>query len=345
MDKKMQEIKDLALRAGRGQATDNFSLEDVNESLAEIFRGMAGSIHRFNKNKYDIYEIITSTADDITPNKVIQALGVFAEVRVLKQGQKQRFTRKLGRRRAKMFLTQAALSGVYETFRLDKENFEVSVNAVGGAVSIDFERMLDGEENMAELMEIIIEAQIDSVFLEVQKALRAAYDNMIDANKVTSSSFDAKSMVGITNVVGSYGTAIIFAPPEFVAAMGPDAIVPGTTSFQGVYAQDDIDAIHLNGRIRIFRGTPIVEIPQSYVDENNQKTWIDPQIAYILPAGKEKVVKVVLEGETQMWDSTNRDQSMEINMYKKIGVGILSSNYWGIYKNTGITQTYDENIR
>jgi hypothetical protein len=56
----------------------------------------------------------------------------------------------------------------------------------------------------------------------------------------------------------------------------------------------------------------------------------------VFPAGKEKVVKLVFEGETQMWDRQNRDQSMEINVYKKFGVAINSTNNWGIYRNASI---------
>ena len=89
---------------------------------------------------------------------------------------------------------------------------------------------------------------------------------------------------------------------------------------KGIYAQGDLDAIHNFGRIKLFRGTPIVEIPQSFIDENNVKTWINPRFAYVLPTGGEKVVKIVLEGNTQMWDMPNRDQSREINIYKRIGV-------------------------
>mgnify|MGYP006967417818 CR=1 FL=1 len=147
------------------------------------------------------------------------------------------------------------------------------------------------------------------------------------------------------------GLAVIFAPPEFVAAMGADAIVPITAygnpaaaGIQGVYHPQDIDAIHNTGYINLFRGTPIVQIPQSFIDENNNTTWIDPQLAYVLPTGGEKVVKVVFEGNTQMYDFVNRDQSMEIHTYRKIGTAILAYHNWGIYKNSGITQTYDESL-
>jgi hypothetical protein len=290
------------------------------------------------RNRYDIYDIIITVADEVVPAKTYDVLGQFAEIKSVPQGQKALFrVNGLGRNRAKKFLTQVGLSGLYETFRLDSSTFELGGKAIGGAASIDFERFLDGADNMADLMDIITEGLTDAVFGEVQKALVAAFNVMPDTNKSTNSTFIPKEMLRIVNVVKAYGgNAVIFATPEFVGEMGPDAIAPNT------YHDDDIDAIHKTGRIKIFRGTPIVEIPQSFVDENNVQTWINPQNAYILPTGKEKVVKIVFEGNTQVWDLKNPDNSMEIHTYKKIGTAIMTYHNWGIYQNTGIANnSYD----
>jgi hypothetical protein len=75
----------------------------------------------------------------------------------------------------------------------------------------------------------------------------------------------------------------------------------------------------------------VVQIPQSYVDETNSETVVDGHYAYVLPAGKEKVVKIVFEGNTQIWDLKNPDNSMEIHAYKKMGAAILTHHNWGIY--------------
>jgi len=340
----IKEIKELALHAARGTAPATFSVENVNEALVDELNQLAGSINQFMKNRYDIYEILIETADEIVPNRVIDALGPFAEIKVVEQGQKAMFKKKVGRNRAKKFLTQVGLSGVYETFRLDSTTFEIPAHAVGGAATIDFERMLDGAESIKDVMDIMTEGLVDSVFLEVQKALRGALNATArpTVNKFSQNNFDGAEMMKLINVVRAYGqSAVIFAPPEFVAAMGPDAIVPGDTGVQGVYAPQDIASIHEKGYVTMFRGTPIVQIPQSFVDENNQKTWIDPRLAYILPTGGEKVVKVVLEGDTQVNDFKNRDNSMEIHVYKKMGAAILTHYNWAIYENTGITQTFE----
>lgn len=342
----LNELKELAVCAAKNEAPANYSVDNVNEALADGLRELAGSVNQFMKNRYDIYEIIIQAADEIVPKKVIDAVGMFAEVQQVGQGQKAMFTTKLGRMRAKKFLTQVGLSGVYETFRLDTGRFEVSAHAIGGACTIDFERMLDGAENMAELVDILTEAQTDAVYQEVQKALRGAMTKLdVPGPNRVQGTWDSDEMMKLVSTVRAYGSgAVIFAPPEFIAAMGADAIVPVPQSgnYGGVYHPQDIDAIHNTGYINIFRGTPIVQIPQSFVDENNEDTWIDPQLAYVLPTGGERVVKVVFEGQTQMYDFVNRDQSMEIHTYKKLGTAILAYHNWAIYKNTGIPQTYKE---
>lgn len=340
----IKELKDLALHAAKGTAPANFTQENVEDAFRGEMGKLASSLNEFNRNKYDIFEIIMSAADEIVPNKVISGMAPFAEVQQVAFKQKAVFRRRVGQNRAKLFLTRAAAAGVYETFRLDHTDFTVETYAIGGATTIDFQRFLDGAETMSELMDIVTEGMVDVIYGEVQRVLKDAINaaGRPAANKYSGNSFDGTEMMKLISVVKAYGSsAVIFAPPEFVAAMGPDAIVPVGTNYQGVYHPQDIDAIHNTGYVNLFRGTPIVQIPQSFIDESNTKTWIDPQFAYILPAGKEKVVKVVLEGGQQMYDFQNRDASMELHTYRLMGVAILAHHNWAIYQNTGITETVD----
>ena len=343
----IKELQEIALHCAKGTVPATYANQnvDMDSAFLDGLKELAGSVNQFMKNRYDIYDIVIKTADEVMPKKVIDAIGMFAEVQSVPQGQKAIFKRRLGKMRAKKFLTQVGLSGVYETFRLDSDTFELAGHAVGGGATIDFERMLDGAETMAEVMQVLTEGLTDAVFYEVHKALRAAVNASArpDANKVVSNTFEADKMVKLVNVVRAYGNgAVIFAPPEFVGAMGADAIVSGIANItNGIYHPQDIDAIHNTGFINIFRGTPVVQIPQSFIDESNTKTWIDPQLAYVLPTGGEKVVKVVLEGSTQINDFKNRDNSLEVYAYKKMGCAILAHHNWGIYQNTGIAQTFE----
>jgi len=344
----LKEFRDIALHAAKGTAPANFTVENVNEAFIDGLKELAGSYNQFMKNRYDIYDIIIESIDEILPKNVIDALGAFAEVKVVGQGEKAMFRRKLGRARAKKFLTQVGLSSVYETFRLDSDTFEVGAHAVGGGATIDFERMLDGAESLAEVVGIVTEGLENAVYVEVQKALNAALAVMPATNKV-SGSWDPEEMVKLLSVVRAYGAPVIYACPEFVAAMGPDAIVPvlmnSTTNVaQGIYSPKDIEAIHDYGFINVFRGAPVVQLPQSFVDESNKETYVNPRIAFVMPAGQEKVVKVVLEGATQIRDHENKDNSMEVFAWKKMGCAILTHHNWAMYENTSLTDTSAKDI-
>ena len=336
------ELRELARHAAHRTAPTEFSVANVDAAIADEFKKMTGSINNFMRNKYDIFDIIIENADEIVPAKVMDAMGQFAEVITIGNGDQKVFKRgPLGRNRAKKFLTQVGLNGLYETFRLDHETFTIGMKAIGGAVGIDFERMMDGAETLSEFMAVLAEAQEDAIYIEVQNALMAAVESTVmpQANKFKGN-YDAAKLQELVNIVKSYGgNATIFAAPEFVAAMGPDAIVPGTTAYAGIYSPKDIEDIANYGRIKMFRGTPIVELRQSYLDENNAQVMINPQFAYVLPSGKEKIVKVLIEGATQMYDVVNPDQSIEVHTYKKIGVGILAFNNWGVYCNDQIDAT------
>lgn len=352
----INELKQLALHAAKGTVPATFTAQgesaadyDVNAAFRDGLKELASSYTQFMKNRYDIYEIVVETIDQIMPKNTIAALSPFAEVQVVGLGEKAIFKQKTGKMRAKKFLTYAGINGVYETFRLDSSTFELGGQNVAIGGTIDLARLMDGAESLADIMDVINTSLQDAVYVKVTQALRAAFDvaNVPPANRKSTASFESDKMVQLLNVVRSYGNPVIFAPGEFVAAMGADAIVPISTygspaaaGIQGVYSPDDIEAIHRTGYINIFRGAPIVQIPSSFVDENNEKTYVDPQLAYVLPSGNEKVVKVVLEGPTIIRDYENRDGSMEIYAEKKIGTAILTYYNWGIYKNTGIENTY-----
>ena len=340
----LQELRDIALHAAKGTAPANFTVDNVNEAFVDGLKEFAGSYNQFMKNRYDLYDIIIESIDQILPKNVEDAFGAFAEVKRVAQGEKAMFKRKLGRQRAKKFLTQVGLSGVYETFRLDSDTFEVGAHAVGGGATIDFERMLDGEESLAEVVGIVTEGLENAVFVEIQKALVAALDVMPSTNKY-SGAWSAAEMVKLLNVVRAYGSPVIFACPEFIADMGPDAIIPAIASAaQGIYSPKDIEAVHDYGFINMFRGAPIVQIPQSFVDENNRETYANPRLAYIFPAGQEKVVKVVLEGQTQIRDHENKDNSMEVFAWKKMGCAILTHHNWAMYQDESLTDTSAKDI-
>jgi hypothetical protein len=224
------DIRDLYIHAFKGTSPDvtRFSVADVKDTLVEELRALAPNKYEYEKNKLDIFQIVQETFDEVLPSYVGNFIGQFAEIKSVGNGQRASFIVKRGRRRAKTFVTEVGLAGVYEAFRLDVDTFEVSAKAYGGAAYVDFERMLDGSENLTEPLQLLLEGLEEAIYRELLKALIAATTNsdMPAANKVTTNTFDPEAMQRLCTIAKNYGggSAVIFASPEFVQSMGPDAI-------------------------------------------------------------------------------------------------------------------------
>ena len=340
---KLNALKELAIHAIRGTTpapTAEFSCEvnDVEATLRDELNALAADYNSYRRNKYDIFEIMQVAADEYLPNKVIAAMGAFAEINTYKDGAKVEFKLRKGKLRGKKFVTKASPSGVYKAFRLDSDVFTLNTTAIGGATTIDFNRYLCGDEDMAENMAVLYEGMEDAIYKMVQDALIATVEGKTAGDKAANyaivNGFEADAMVALINTVKAYGTgAVIYATREFIAEMGADVIVTGQNP--GV-SQKDIDAIHDTGLIQVFRGCPIIELPQSFADETNSEKVINPAYAYVFPTGGEKVVKIAFEGDTHVDEFRNRDRSWELEAYKKVGVAIVHTNNWAIYHNTAL---------
>ena len=336
----IKDIKQLAVASAKRQAPANFSIDTVDKALIGELNKYAGSLQKFMKNRYDIYEIIQEASNAVIEEQLNALVGSFADVRFVGQGEKVRFRTPLSKTRAKKFLTNAAAAGVYRTFRLDSPTFDVQTHAQGIAAILDFERILDGTEVYADAMAAISEGLSETVYNEVLRALESLVDvNLPAANKAIDSNFSAANLAKIANIVRTYSDdnkAIILASPEFIAEMGADAIVAPAQNVGGVYSPEDISDIRNLGHVTMFRGNIVVPLRQEYLDFDNKEAKVDPSIAYVLPSSKDKVVKVVIEGGTQIADYQNRDWSMEIQAYHKVGAAIVSTNAIGVYQNSSL---------
>ena len=85
----------------------------ISSELREELRKIASTPQDFERNKWDIFALIQTAADDIIPVRVEQIMGQFAETQQVGQGNKATFKRKLGKQRAKSFITKVSPAGDY----------------------------------------------------------------------------------------------------------------------------------------------------------------------------------------------------------------------------------------
>ena len=310
----------------------------MNETLRSEFAALAPTYRDYKINQNTIFALIEQTIDDVLPQRVLEQYSQFAEIKTFAQGDKPIFTQKItqaSKRRAKQFIGKVGLAGLYEVFRLDGTSYEVTTNAIGGAAQIGFEEFLDGRVDFATVLDIVMQGLDECIYIEIEKQLIGAVQNVQAANKYTSNAFDEAQMDRLISIADSYGKATIYCTFEFAATMIPS---------DGWVSDEMRNKMWDNGYLGNYKGHNVVVLQQSYEDETNTVKIIDPSYAWIIPVGADKPVKIAFEGGTIVDEYTNYDRSKEVQVYNKVGVRAIFSNAICVYRNTSLTRTNGASI-
>ena len=235
--------------------------------------------------------------------------------------------------RAKQFITKVGLNGIYEVFKLGKERpFELQTSAIGGAAAIGFEEFLDGRVDFAEVTKIVMEGMDELIYREIAKALMSSINQLPRANQVAAAGFDEAAFDRLLSVASAYGTPSIYCTYEFAVKMIPA---------EGWISDAMRDEKWAKGYFANYKGYRVVILPQAFEDETNEKKMVDPGYVWILPTGHDKPVKVAFEGDTLVQEMHTHDRSREIQVYKKVGVGVITSPDMCVYQDTELLGQMD----
>lgn len=313
---------------------ENLSYDALNETLRKELNEYAGTYALYRENKNMIFSLIEQTIDLVLPKKVVENYGQFAETKVFGQGDKPIFSVKGNfHNRAKQFITKVGLNGIYEVFKLGKERpFELQTSAIGGAAAIGFEEFLDGRVDFAEVTKIVMEGMDELIYREIAKALMSCINRLPRANQVAAAGFDEAAFDRLLSVASAYGTPSIYCTYEFAVKMIPA---------EGWISDAMRDEKWTKGYFANYKGYRVIILPQAFEDETNEKKMIDPGYVWILPTGHDKPVKVAFEGDTLVQEMHTHDRSREIQVYKKVGVGVITSPDICVYQDTELLGQMD----
>ena len=309
-----------------------YGYSEMNETLRTEFQELAPDYRNYKINQNTIFALIEQTIDDVLPARVMEQYSQFAEIKTFAQGDKPIFTQKItqaSKRRAKQFIGKVGLAGLYEVFKLDGRSYEVTTNAIGGAAQIGFEEFLDGRVNFADVLDIVMEGLDECIYIEIEKQLIGAVENVQAANRTTQTSFVESAMDKLIAIADSYGKSAIYCTYEFAATMVPA---------QGWISDEMRNQKWNNGYLANYKGHRVIVLPQSFEDETNEVKIIDPSYAWIIPVGADKPVKIAFEGGAIVDEYRNYDRSQEVQVYKKVGVRAIFSNAICVYRNTSLAR-------
>jgi len=314
----------------------NLSFSALNDTFRDELNKLAGSYRDYQNNKNLIFELIEVGLDEVLPPRVMQEYGQFADVRTFNQGDKPIFNIKIteaSRQRAKKnFVTRVGRAGRYEVFKLDGRTLEVPTSAFGGAAQIGLEEFLDGRITMSDVYDIVLEGMDEQVYIEIANALASMVESVPEVNYSVQTQFDEDEMDRLVQTADVYGKATIYCTFEFASKM-----IPVDRWASNEMKQERWDV----GYYTKYKGHNVIILPQSFTDIDNATKVIDPSLAYIIPTGAEKPVKVAFEGQTLVREvpfKGNEDWSQEIQTYRKFGVAVFNTNPGiCVFKNSSLT--------
>ena len=322
---------------------ENFSYNDVQETLRAQFSELAPDFRGYRENKNTIFRIIEETLSEVVPARLKENYMQFAEVKHFAQGDKPIFRRKVlnNRNRGKQFITRVGLAGIYEVFRLGsaQESFEVPTSAIGGAAQIGFEEYLDGRVDWVELLDIIYEGIDDLVYEEVGQAIAEGFYQLPAENKVVAAGFNEVAFDALVNRAKMYDSNVtIYCTNEFAVKMIPKEAWRYTEAMK--------EELYRNGRLLGYKNEKIVVLPNSYKNAFGQEKILDPSLCWVVPsAADQKPVKIAIEGDLYTNEFENYDWSRDIHVYEKIGVTCMMDNAVHVYKDTSLSKTGDFNLK
>lgn len=308
------------------------SKEALNETLRQELNELAGDFNSYRQNKNQIFALIEQVIDDVLPKKVAEQYSQFAETKFFKQGDKpifRRNMRNISRSRAKQFITRVGLAGVYEVFKLgrNEEVFEIPTSAIGGAAQVAIEEFLDGRVDFNELIEIVYEGMDELIYKEIGAALKGALGQLPPVNRVAANGFDEAAFDQLLMVSGSYGTPVIYCTQEFAVKLLPNEAWRYTEAMK--------DELWRTGRLANYKGYKVVILQNGFEDASNTRKVLDPGFCFIIPNGADnKPVKIAFEGNTLVDERKNDDWSREIQVYRKVGVVCMMTNDICAYVDT-----------
>lgn len=128
------------------------------------------------------------------------------------------------------------------------------------------------------------------------------------------------------------------------AATGNEVVIMGTkTALSKLNSMTDVDWIsasmkeerHTTGRLGIWEGVRLVEIPQAFAPNDTSTKLIDNTKLLIMPVADNRFIKIFNEGEAYIREisngDTNMDMTMEYEYQMKMGVATIVGKKFGMW--------------
>lgn len=331
--KELKTILKAALVPHRNKEV-NFSARDAQEAAINAllsFHGLSANSSYRDTRKLANMAVIEEVIDEVLPLELENIMGDWAEIRQFGRDEEVKFTiRGIGKRRALLSIVPGARGGVYKARRLDDKNLFIDTQVYTVGLMVTLEEIILGKLSLSELMTNILQGIQFEIYKNIVKALRTAKTQAPAANRASGAGFVAAEADKAIRVAQQYGAPVIVTFQGLAAK-----ISNAQGSSNPSVSVNDPNEIRSQGYVSIYKGTPVLRIPNFLTDESNANWVFSEADAFILPTSG-KLVIVAMKGEGYVAEFTHPSGSVEQNYHKIMGTAILTHVNICIYTDTDI---------
>jgi hypothetical protein len=324
---------------------DGVTPKQANEKIVQKFKAVLGLDEKptkaevrkaLRKHQVDVYEIIEETVDGIlvTGWNENPFFNEWVDVRNLAAGDKNEFYVE-----DTSVLSVMKISGNHHDIirqRVGAGSTEsIDTSWIGLKVYAEFERLLMNLETFADLVAKIqkaIDAYVNETIynslMGIGATLGTQWHKTGAITEATKKDFDTLIMdVGI-------------ASDSEVVVMGTRAALSSVYDLNKVeWASEKVkDEKYLTGRFGYYDGVRLVELKQGFKKNDTTQYLISNTTLFVMPVGIEPMIKLVYEGDTQMYNiqdaGTNMDMTYSSEVQTKLGVGVMTNRKFGMWDIT-----------
>ena len=342
----------LMLDTYNGTLEADITVKEANEQIRSMFKKIIGvdetaSKAQIRKAIQRNQQVLFDLIEEVVPNLLQTGwqenpfFNEFVEVRNLDIGDQATFYTE-----DETILTVSKVSGNHwdlDRQRLGKgASFSVTTSWYGIAVYSEYERLLTGAEDFATFVNKLFEAVDRYVNESIYRAMISA------AEQLPGGATGAGQWVKTGDLTETTKETFMQLIEDVQMATGMDVVIMGTktalSKLEGIqniqWVSEEMKvARNTTGRIGYFEGIRLVELKQGFQLNDTTARLIDDKQLLIMPAGGNKFIKVINEGNPEMRqvndNTVNQDMTYDYRYMFKMGVGVMINLLFGVYNIAG----------
>ena len=327
-----------AATIGKGEV-EGYTKKEVNDKIVSKFRAAIGCDEHstakeirkaIRRNQSVVFDLLEETLDNmmITGWQNDPFMMKYVETRNLALGDKNEFYVE-----DDSMLSVMKISGNHHDIIRQRlgagSKTSLTTHWVGLKVYAEFERLTTGVEDWATFVNKIYEGY-DYYIKETIYNAMVGYKDSIAATFKKTGSVTAETLRELCELI-----EMVTGHP--VVIMGTRTALRKVTALQN--AQFISDAMknehYTTGMLGMWEGYELVEIPQGFKRNDLTQTIVTNDILWIMPVVDNKFIKLVNEGDTQVYQITDAiehmDMTYDFEVQQKLGIAVLFNMAFGMY--------------